>query len=147
MTRTAPSARQSPEIQKMSNRKLVYMRADWFVATATRPPLYHTILRLPDNAVKLEEKLGVDIAGNFRRGRLMRAGFIKSGVSAQNRLIERHDSLYGAYWKSYDFKLRKKNDPNPLSKKGNLPRLPARAGPDGEIRQEEVPLRGCCVPP
>jgi serine/threonine-protein kinase len=35
----------------------------------------------------------------------MRAGFAKSKVSQQaNRLIERHDTTYGAYWKSYDFR-------------------------------------------
>ena len=108
------------DIATMSNRKLVYMRADWFVATATRPPLYHTILRLPDNAYDLEKKLGVDVVANFKRGRLWRAGFMKSGVSAQNRLVERHDALYGAYWKSYDFKKG--------NKKGNLLDYPL--GPD-----------------
>ena len=34
-----------------------------------------------------------------------RAGFNESGVSRNNRLIERHESAYGAYWKSYDFKI------------------------------------------
>ena len=32
-----------------------------------------------------------------------RAGFNDSGVSNHNRVIERHTSRYGAYWKSYDF--------------------------------------------
>ena len=27
-----------------------------------------------------------------------------SGVSGQNRMVERHDAQFGAYWKSYDFK-------------------------------------------
>jgi serine/threonine-protein kinase len=92
------------EIAKYADSQLIYMRADWFVATATRPPLYHTILRLPHTAYELEKKLGVDVAANFKRGRLWRAGLESSGVSKQNRLIERHDALYGAYWKSYDFK-------------------------------------------
>ena len=35
---------------------------------------------------------------------MLRAGFLKSGVSDHNRLIERHESNYGAYWVSYDFK-------------------------------------------
>jgi serine/threonine-protein kinase len=101
-------------------RELVYIRADWFIAMATRPPLYHDILRLPDNAVDLEKKLGVDIPTNFRRNRLARAGFQRSGISEQNRLIERHEALYGAYWKSYDF-LRKAD-------KSNLQQFPL--GPD-----------------
>lgn len=101
-------------------RTLVYMRADWFIAMATRPPLYHTVLRLPHNATTLETKLGVDVASNFKRNRLWRAGYVRSGVSKQNRMIERHESLYGAYWKSYDFK--------PGTERSNLLKSPL--GPD-----------------
>ena len=32
-----------------------------------------------------------------------RAGFSESKVSSNNRVVERHTSSYGAYWKSYDF--------------------------------------------
>src|SRR5262245_3690854 len=92
------------------------LRADWFVATATRPPLYHTILDLPDSDTKLEQLLNVDAKENFLRDRLARAGFAKSGVSSQNRLIERHKAAHGAYWKSFDFK---SNDGT-----GNLFRFP-----------------------
>lgn len=35
--------------------------------------------------------------------RVWRAGFKNSGVSNHNRVVERHISRYGAYWKSYDF--------------------------------------------
>src|SRR5262249_51431530 len=35
--------------------------------------------------------------------RLVRAGFLSSGVSRANRVVERHPARYGAYWKSYDF--------------------------------------------
>jgi hypothetical protein len=38
----------------------------------------------------------VDVLDNFLRHRLDRAGFVKSGVSEQNRLIERHEAAYGA---------------------------------------------------
>ena len=34
---------------------------------------------------------------------MWRAGFNNSGVSNHNRVVERHASRYGAYWKSYDF--------------------------------------------
>lgn len=61
------------------------IRADWFVATATRPPLYHTLLKLPRQAGELERQLKVDVHDNFRRNRLDRAGFTRSGVSEQNR--------------------------------------------------------------
>jgi serine/threonine-protein kinase len=84
-----------------------YVRGDWFVATAARPPLYHTLLQLPTNAVELEKYLDVDIPENFSRNKLARAGFVKSGVSGQNRLLDRHEAKYGSFWKSYDFKEHK----------------------------------------
>ena len=59
---------------------------------------------MPNTAPELEARLSVHVAENFLRDKLARAGFNKSGVSNQNRLIERHESNYGGYWKSYDFK-------------------------------------------
>jgi hypothetical protein len=82
---------------------LSYVRADWFVATASRPPLYHDLLQLPDSGRKLEEQLHIDLPANIRQERVARAGFNGSGVSRNNRLIERHESPYGSYWRSYDF--------------------------------------------
>ena len=35
--------------------------------------------------------------------RVWRAGFNNSGVSNNNRMVERHAFRDGAYWKSYDF--------------------------------------------
>ena len=90
-------------IARESRSDLPWVRADWFVAAASRPPLYHDLLQIPKNARELEQKLGVDIPDNFRRDKLARAGFPKSGVSGQNRMVERHDAAHGAYWKSYDF--------------------------------------------
>ncbi len=58
-------------------------------------------------AVDLERYLDIDVAANIARGderRVARAGFTASGVSGQNRLVERHVTKHGAYWKSYDFK-------------------------------------------
>jgi serine/threonine-protein kinase len=100
------------EIRKLARYTQVDVRGDWFVAQATRPPLYEEMLRLPKTVETLERKLGVDVYANFQRNRLMRAGYARSFVSKQNRLVERHEALYGAYWKSYDFKKGKE--------KGNL---------------------------
>jgi mono/diheme cytochrome c family protein len=99
-----PLAALDDEIEQLAAFPLVMVNADWFIAAATRPPLYHAMLRLPDNARDLERQLQVDVLDDFRRDRLARAGFFPSGVSGQNRLVERHEALYGAYWKSYDFK-------------------------------------------
>ncbi|HEV3386778.1 MAG TPA: c-type cytochrome domain-containing protein [Gemmata sp.] len=93
------------EVYKLAGTLVPAVRADWFLATASVPPLYHELLNLPDTLYPLEEKLRVDRTANFLRDRLARAGFTKSGVSAQaNRLVERHDAAYGAYWLSYDFR-------------------------------------------
>ena len=79
---------------------------DWFIATASTPPLYHDLLSLPLTDRDLETRLEVDVARNITNApgvRVWRAGFNNSGVSTNNRVVERHTSRYGAYWKSYDF--------------------------------------------
>ncbi len=83
-----------------------FIHADWFLATASLPPLYHDILRLPDTDLALEQQLGINVARNIQQSpgiRVSRAGIVDSGVSNNNRVVERHTSVYGAYWKSYDF--------------------------------------------
>ncbi|MCI0684738.1 MAG: tetratricopeptide repeat protein [Gemmataceae bacterium] len=82
---------------------LPYVRGDWFVAVAARPPLYHEILELPASERELERLLRVDVLENIRQERVARAGFNSSGVSRNNRLIERHETGATVYWKSYDF--------------------------------------------
>jgi mono/diheme cytochrome c family protein len=79
------------------------IRADWFVATASRPPLYHELLGLPDSEAALGRRLGIDLADDVATGRVARAGFNRSGVSVNNRVIERHATRHGALWRSYDF--------------------------------------------
>ena len=83
-----------------------FIHVDWFLATASLPPLYHDILNLPETDRELEERLEVNVVENLRNApgkRVWRAGFSDSGVSNHNRVVERHISRYGAYWKSYDF--------------------------------------------
>ena len=83
---------------------LPYVRGDWFVFAAARPPLYHLILELPKSDLALEQRLNVKVAENIRTRQVFRNGFNESGVSAHNRLIEWHRLPSGAYIKSYDFK-------------------------------------------
>ena len=83
-----------------------FVYADWFLATASLPPLYHDILALPETERELERELRIDVARNLQRApgvRVWRAGTNNSGVSNHNRVVERHTSPYGAYWKSHDF--------------------------------------------
>ena len=91
-------------IYATTNCPLPYVRADWFVSRAALPPLYHELLDMPDTAGKLEDKLGVDVKKNLQEETAIRAGLQESGVSRNNRVVERHESPYGAYWRSYDFK-------------------------------------------
>ena len=83
-----------------------FVHVDWFLANASLPPLYHDILGLPETDRELETRLEVNVVENLRNAagrRVWRAGFNDSGVSNHNRVVERHESRYGAYWKSYDF--------------------------------------------
>ena len=83
-----------------------FIDVDWFLANASLPPLYHDILGLPETDRELETRLEVNVIENIRNApgkRVWRAGFNDSGVSNHNRVVERHESRYGAYWKSYDF--------------------------------------------
>ncbi len=97
--------RVSGDVYRLTGSKIPAVRADWLLATASVPPLYHELLNLPTTAKELEERIRVNVAVNFQRGALARAGFEGSEVSAQaNRLVERHESTFGYYYPSYDFR-------------------------------------------
>ena len=83
--------------------KLPYVRADWFAFAASRPPLYNRLLNYPSSFQEFAQTQGVDVEDDIRHARVKRAGFQKSGVSANNRLIERHVAHNGYFWTSYDF--------------------------------------------
>ena len=91
------------QVELLSGTPLAYVRADWFTFTATQPPLYHDILGIPKTADELERQLKVYRFDEFLKNKIARAGFAESGVSSNNRLVDRHVGVYGAYWRSYDF--------------------------------------------
>ena len=93
-------------LQTEMNCVIPSVHIDWFLATASSPPLYHDLLFLPLTDSELETRLEVNVDRNLTNApgdRGWRAGFNNSGVSNNNRVVERHASRYGAYWKSYDF--------------------------------------------
>jgi mono/diheme cytochrome c family protein len=95
----------SDAIASASGAGVPYLRADWFVAAASVSPIYDELLGLPPTVAELERMLGVDAQGNVEREHgVLRAGVRTSGVSQHNRVVERHVTPYGAYWKSYDFR-------------------------------------------
>ena len=91
-------------VASLTETPLAWLRGDWFAFTASRPPLYYDLLKLPQTFAELEQETDVDIRGNIEKFLAKRAGFQKSGVSKHNRLIERHAIATGYFWTSYDFK-------------------------------------------
>jgi mono/diheme cytochrome c family protein len=90
-------------VGKLAECETAVLRGDWFAATASRPPFYYDFLQLPSTERGLERNLQVDVPANLQDDHAVRAGFNGSGVSRNNRIIERHDAAHGAYWRSYDF--------------------------------------------
>jgi hypothetical protein len=82
---------------------LPYVRGDWLAFTASQPPLYDVLLNLADDFFGLEKQLGVDTLKGIKDFTAKRAAFQHSGVSQNNRLIERHTIPTGYFWTSYDF--------------------------------------------
>ena len=88
------------------------VRGDWLLFEATKPFNYHSLANIPDNLPELETRLGLNRVDNIRRSitdpaqpRIQRAaiGAGRSGVSVNNRVIERHLIPQGIFWISYDF--------------------------------------------
>ena len=100
---TQPETQLLGVLKSATDTGMPYVRADWFAATASRPPLYNKLLKLPTTFQALATEQGVDLDGNIKKFQAQRAGFQKSGVSQNNRLIERHASKTGYFWTSYDF--------------------------------------------
>jgi hypothetical protein len=101
----AVRTRESELIARLSASAVAYVRADWFAAAGSLPPLYHDILGLPKRVEELEKMLAVDAARNLAEEKnVVRAGIRASGVSQNNRVLERHVSPLGAYWKSFDYR-------------------------------------------
>lgn len=98
-----PETELTSVLKSASGTQMPYVRADWFAFAASQPPLYDKLLKLPKTFQALAKEQGVDVEGNIRKFIAQRSGFQKSGVSQNNRLIERHPSRSGYFWTSYDF--------------------------------------------
>ncbi len=97
----------SANARDLTRSRLPVLPADWVVFSAARPPLYDEVLRLPDTGDGfLLERFQVDRIDDILTSDVLRAGFEGSGVSDNNRMVERHDGFNGpgSYcWVSYDF--------------------------------------------
>jgi len=90
-------------IAQLTGTPQAFLRGDFFIDITSKPPLYYSILGIPDTDLALEQQLFIDIAQDIANQTVIRAGFRQSGVSVNNRMIERHSTTRGYYWKSYDF--------------------------------------------
>lgn len=93
-------------LKEFSGTRIPFMQGDAYIDVASQPPLYHDLADVPETVQELTARLGIDIAQNIADREVARAGVLNSGVSSQNRLIERHQ-VSGAsnrtFWISYDF--------------------------------------------
>lgn len=95
---------EAEDIQQDTETDVFVQSAEWFINAGTQPPLYHDLLDIPEDLFELTDELGLDIAENIADEDVVRAGFLDSGVSNANRIMERHDLPgNGAFWISYDF--------------------------------------------
>jgi hypothetical protein len=98
-----PESNEARAFKALTGTELPYVNGDWFLATASRPPLYRDLLQLPATGRELERQLRVDVLQDIQDETVVRSGFNGSGVAKNNRLLERHDAAFGYYWRSYDF--------------------------------------------
>jgi hypothetical protein len=99
----APDSELSQTLAKATSTALPYVRADWLASNATQPQLYYFLLKLPARFQDFAQQQAVDVAGDIRNLTAQRAGFQKSNVTQNNRIIERHPSRTGYFWMTYDF--------------------------------------------
>jgi hypothetical protein len=97
-----PDATVYDTVVSLTGTPLAWVRGDWFAFTASRPPLYYDLLKLPATFAELEKQVDVNVKENIEKFLAKRAGFQHSGVSKHNRLIERHTIPTGYFWTSYD---------------------------------------------
>ena len=94
------------DVYTQTGSDMPYVHADWFVFNASRPPLYYDLLKIPATVQELEATLHVNVTANIDNEKFVaRAAFNGSGVSQNNRLLERHPlgTTKGAYYRSRDF--------------------------------------------
>lgn len=118
-----PASQANAAIAAITRTPMAAVRADWFAYTASQPPLYDDLMRLPNSLAELAREQGVNVEANIRSFVAQRAGLQRSGVSQNNRMLERHGSRNGYFWTSYDFASSRGNQ--------NLFAFPLGPGPNG----------------
>ena len=100
------------DISALTKTEVPVVRADWFTHEILKQNNYHRLANIPEALFLLERSLNVDRVNNIIRSieqpgtnLAARIGIAKgkSKVSVNNRLLERHETNFGAFWLSYDF--------------------------------------------
>jgi mono/diheme cytochrome c family protein len=101
--RLAPNGAAARSCADLTGSDGFLVRGDWLIATASRGKLYYDLLEMPSTDKGVERLLQVDAARDIQEETALRTGFNGSGVARNNRVLQRHDALHGAYWRSFDF--------------------------------------------
>jgi hypothetical protein len=80
-----------------------YLSSNAFIAAASSGDVYYELADIDGNINGLFQNLRVDVQDDIERGRAARAGTTQSGISAQNRLVQRDEIAGGALWQSFEF--------------------------------------------
>lgn len=87
------------------NTAVPYMYADAVANVAAVGELYYALVDVPGDIGQLQANLRVDAQDNVDRGLVARAGTQNSGVSREDRLVERQESglAGGVLWQAFEF--------------------------------------------
>lgn len=97
------------DLKTQAQTGIPFQSADSFLQLVSRGGLYYDILKIPSTADALEVELQVgdpNDPNSLTEGEIVRASFRESGVSSNNRMIERRRtglSSQRSYWRSFDF--------------------------------------------
>jgi hypothetical protein len=92
------------EISASTGSRTPILRGDWLINQLTTSQTYAYFLDLPSTDGALEKLLKINVVQNLKSNTAVRGGLFTSGISRNNRVIERHEIPEGGYyWKTYDF--------------------------------------------
>jgi serine/threonine-protein kinase len=94
------------ELKRQTGTLIPFIQSDAFIEASMTNNLYYAFIDAPATLTELFAQLGVDEQEQIDERRLLRAGFETSGVSKQERILDRFeldDQNGGSIWVSYDF--------------------------------------------
>jgi len=94
------------EVKRQTNTLFPIVQSDAFIEATMTENLYYAFIDAPATLPELYAQLGVDEQEQIDERRMVRAGFATSGVSKQERILDRFEidtQNGGSIWVSYDF--------------------------------------------